>query len=206
MGLVLYPLLPSVTQCSFVHSPQDLRHFLLQFADSSAGNRTNMTTTTVLILLLRGILAIKQANRAAALPTLEARQTLQSSIPIMNTRSLQSSMTTMNTNVSQSGMPVIDTGAFNQCFSNNWYTRDGSPCYPATYDFEICFKHNQTVMIAQDPSTIYMCVCLPWPEDGRTYVSISSHFATIMLTFTRMLNDTALYACNQAFLLYWAIH
>lgn len=138
-----------------------------------------MTIAAVSILLLVGILTINQANSAAVLPTLEARQTPQSSLPFINANASQSSLPVINTNASQSGLPVIDTVAFNQCFKNDWFTREGSQCYAATYDFEICFKYNQTMWLTMDPPSIYMCVCLPWPKDGRT-----------------MINDTNMYAVN----------
>jgi len=127
-----------------------------------------MTTAGVLVVLSVGILTIIQANSASVLPTLEARQTPQFSMPFINTTASKSSLPGMNPNVLQANMPVIDTSAFNQCFKNDWDTREGSPCYPATYDFEICFKYNQTMGMAMGPDTIYMCVCLPWPKDGRT--------------------------------------
>lgn len=151
--------------------------------------RNTMTIAAVLISLLVCILTIIQANSAAVLPTLEARQTPQSGMPLINTNTSQSSLSVMSTNASQSTLPVIDTHAFNQCFKNDWFTREGSQCYAATYDFEICFKYNQTMWLTMDPASIYMCVCLPWPKDGRT-----------------MVNDTNLYAFNRAFLLLLALH
>lgn len=139
-----------------------------------------MTTPAILILLLVGILTINQANSAAVLPTLEARQTPQSSMPLMNTNASQSSLPVMNTNASQSTLPVIDTDAFNQCFKKDRSTWERSQCYPATYDFDFCFNYNQTKWMVLDPITTYTCVC------GRT-----------------MVNDTDSYAFNQASL--WAL-
>lgn len=143
-----------------------------------------MTTTAVLILLLGGIMTFNRANGAAVLPTLQARRTPQYSMSHLNTNASQPSTPLVSTNASQPSMPVINTGAFNQCFKNDWYTREGSQCYAATYDFEICFKHNQAVLIAQDAATTYMCVCLPWPKDNRLYVSLPSQDLVKVLTCT----------------------